>query len=118
MGFVKNFMKLLETIPASKPILHQLEEIVHSLQRSCPSAKSKDLKQQVMNAKNQYNKEVAAMERAYKQEITGGFEPLDKIIKDNISLNKPKLNPYPTGGRNNPGHGGPMLGGGGLAPLW
>lgn len=125
MGFVKNFMKLLETIPASKPILHQIEEIVHSLQRSCPSAKSKDLKQQVINAKNQYNKEVAAMERAYKQEITGGFEPLDKIIKDNISLNKPKTKPkpYPTGGNpsgggNNSGHGGPMLGGGGLGPLW
>lgn len=126
MGFVKNFMKLLETIPAGKPILHQLEEIVHSLQRSCPSAKAKDLKQQVMNAKNQYNKEVAAMKRAYNpgpEIVTDRNAGWYKVMEKKDSLINPNPNP-PTsgggglGGRNNIGSNGPMLGGGGLGPLW
>jgi len=125
MSLFKNFIKLLETIPASKPILHQLDEIVHSLQRSFPLAKSKDLEQQVLNAKNQYNKEVANIKRAYDpgpEIVTDRFPPMDKIIKDNSLLNKPKPTPPfgggSSGGVNNPGHGGPMLGGGGLGPLW
>lgn len=126
MSLFKNFIKLLETVPASKPILHQLDEIVHSLQRSFPLAKSKDLKQQVLNAKHQYNKEVADIKRAYApgpEIVTDRFPPMDKIIKDNSSLNKPKPNPNPTGGNpsggvNYLGHGGAMLGGRGLGPLW
>lgn len=127
MGLFKNFIKLLDTIPASKPILHQLEEIVHSLQRNSPLAKSKDLRQQVLNAKNAYNKEVAAMKKAYDPPadiVTDRFPPMDKIIKDNSSLNPhPPYNPPPTGGGgkgggNNPGYGGSMLGGGGFGPLW
>lgn len=122
MSLLKNFIKLMETIPASKPILHQLDEIIHSLQRNFPLAKSKDLKEQVLNAKNQYNREVANIRRAYDpgpEIVTDRFPPMDKIIKDNSSLNKPKSPspPHsgggPSGGRNNPGYGGPMLGGGG-----
>lgn len=130
MSLLKNFIKLFEAIPASKPILHQVEEIVLSLQRSSPLAKSKDLRQQVLNAKNQYNREVASIKRAYDPGpgiVTDRFQPMDKIIKDNSSLNKPKPTPQPPGrginpgnsGINNPGNGGgPILGGGGLDQLW
>lgn len=126
MGFVKNFMKLVETIPAGKPILHQLEEIVNSLQRSFPLAKSKDLKQQVLNAKNQYNKEAAAIKKAYDpgpEIVTDRNAGWFKVMEKKDSLINPNPNPPPSGGggfggRNNPGSDGPMLGGGGLGPLW
>lgn len=123
MSLFKNFIKLLETIPANKPILHQLDEIVLSLKRNFPLAKPKELRQEVLNAKRECNN----IKKAYDKEKTGGFEPLDKIIKDNSSLNKP-TNPPPSGGGlsggyssgsgKSPGYGGPMLGGGGFGPLW
>lgn len=124
MGLSKFIRELAKSVPTAKPIIQTFEEIVRSLQRNFPLAKSKDLKQEVLNAKHAYNKKVADMKRAYDKEITGGFDnPWEKLIEDCSSLNKPQNPPHPgggpLGGGNNPGRGGgPMLGGGGWNPLW
>lgn len=125
MGLLKNLRKLIETIPACKTALRQLDEIVLNLLKDNPLAKSKDIRQQVLEVQRQSNKFAADMKKAYDPGptvVTDRFPPMEQILKDKSTINKPKTNP-PTGGGyngggNNPNNGGPMLGGGGLGPLW